>query len=499
VKSTTFLCTALFTCLASVALAGNPATPAASLEAFLDQAPTFKDRRSWITGDGKSLKFAQWTAPMKARLEFFYTRLLANERDLAMHAPTEEQIDSSGSAFFTSDQAFDIYAAHVAHVLYVEAKHLVPWSIQNRPAVELDVLLASPAYFARIRPSARTDYPAGIKASRDFTEAPENHGLGEWLGDPRIGYDFLAGKTSTSHKRLIGKTEIETLVNLTVWMRDNLDHGPLDDKKIERAKSQRWLDDRLRAFPGQRTAIAIEGCHSAAKRMVDLARSVNVPLLNVQSQEDEKADSRSHFFNRSHGGLLYGWGGAEPRILWHTDTLYARAGRICFPIDDKTGTLLSPEQADQRYFDETWVSPETLAKSGFVYHLERVVPEKGFGHNSRGKYEDRFDYGWMIGYFKKKGSSKLDLLFDIVLDANLCSYTLLERQAKHPGLDGSLVGRIKQYLGDFTEDEVPLLKSAKEQSDRAATALKAIGGPEKFAVLLEQLKAARGQNLLPPR
>ena len=48
----------------------------------------------------------------------------------------------------------------------------------------------------------------------------------------------------------------ETLKNLTIWLRDNVDHGEMDDKVGDRAKRLRWLDERLRAGPGQKTAMA---------------------------------------------------------------------------------------------------------------------------------------------------------------------------------------------------------------------------------------------------
>ena len=469
-----------------------------SLRAWLNQSAVLKERIVWITGDGKELHYDQWPAAMKNRMDAFYRKLATGERDLGIRLPNAAKFKTF-KVFFTADEAFDMYAAHVAHVLYVEAKRLVPWSIQSRPAAELDQLLASGSYFARIIPSpAPNEYPAGIQANRDFQEAPENEDLAELIGDPRIGFDFLSGKTSSPHENLIAKTELETLVNLTVWLRDNVAHGPMDDKQLERVAGQHWLDERLHAFPGGKLAIAIQGCHSATKLMVDLARSVNIPLLSVRSLDGEKGDKACHFFSRTHGGLVYGWGGPTPRIVYHTDMIYARAGKICFPLDVRTGELLPAAQADQRYFDACWLSPAMLSKAGFVFHLERVVPEKGFGHTSRHKHEDRQDYGWMCGYWKKEGASNLAELYDVCMDYELCGLPWVEHCAKFPRARSFLASLVKSHKGGFADDELPLALPIKDESERVAAVLKAAGGSEPFLKLAAEHKSKLGSNLLPP-
>ena len=140
----------------------SQAAPAQTLDAFLEPAPALKDHIAWIAGNGQRVNFADWTAAQKARLELFYRKIAAGDRDLAMKLPTEKDVDSGGHFFYPADVAFDVYTAHAAHVLYVEARHLVPWSIQALPAGQMDELLNSSAYFARIGPSKGNTYPAGI-------------------------------------------------------------------------------------------------------------------------------------------------------------------------------------------------------------------------------------------------------------------------------------------------------------------------------------------------
>jgi hypothetical protein len=369
------------------------------LELRLKRCPAFMKTLVWQNGDGTLVPFPSWSLPMKRRIEEIYLELCNGVAHLNLHYPSTQNIDPlSNCAYFTAEQAFDVFAAHAAHALYVEFHRLVPWSLTTRPPAELAVFFSSTSYHSIIGKSANTSYPSGIQPGRDFMEAPENNALAEFNGDPRTGFNFLTGKTSTSHKSLLGRNELETLANLTTWIRDNVAHGGSD-----RTDYHRWLEDRLHPMPGMHVAIANVGCHSASKLMVDMARSVNIPLLHTRALDNTMTNSDGSFLNRTHGGLVYGWGGPrQPRIIWHTDEIYATQGKVCYPLDPKTGALATPDRAAQLYFDEYWATPQTLAKAGFVYRLQRVIPGKGYAEKSRGQYEDRQDYGTMAGYWKNK-------------------------------------------------------------------------------------------------
>lgn len=487
------------------------ASAAGDLEAWLARTPVLKDRMLWVSGDGKHHQFDDWTPAQKQRLDFFYRRLAAGARDLGMHGPSPSLIDpASNRAYFTAEQAFDLYAASVAHVLWVENRHLVPWSIQSRPGAELDMLLASSSYCARIKPAPNNDYPAAIRAGRDFMELPEHDQLGDLNSDPRIGFDFLTGKTSATHRNLVADSELQTLVNITAWFRDNLDHGAIDNQRNERSSHQRFLDQRLRAPTGEHLAIAVNGCHSAAKLLVDLARSVNIPILYTTAPDNRNGNGSGNYFNRTHAGLVYGWAGPTPRILWHADDIYATPGRICFPLDPATGLRATPEQADRQYFDEHWATPAAIRKAGFDYRLQRVIPGQGIAHNSRGKSEDRFDCGTCLGAWKKNGESRLDDLFQLSHDCALCGSPVLEDAVRgvKPGQAGDsrirdLLTRRLEYLikldlGGFTEEQAPLAHTIRESSDQVLACITALGGPEKIKELIAETKARRGNNLLVP-
>jgi hypothetical protein len=225
--------------------------------------------------------------------------------------------------------------------------------------------------------------------------------------------------------------------------------------------------------------------------MVDLARSANIPLLHVRSQETDSTSG--HFFNRTHGGLVYNWGSREPRVLSHTDDIYANADDPCFPLDEKTGKLATPESAAQLYFDQRWTSPQTLIKAGFVYKLEHVFPEEGFGVSSAKKYEDRYDYGMMIGYWNNKGSSKLQRIFNLAQEYALYSKTLLGYACRH---SGQLTSNIKIWKGPYQDAELHMLRPMKDYEERMNAWLQVASGCEKFKELSEQWKNSQGHDLM---
>ena len=79
----------------------------------------------------------------KSRFSELFQELMENQKDLGMHLPSVDDSANGGSnhVYYTADQAFDLFAAHAAHVLYVEYKHLVPWSLKDFPVIQLEDLL----------------------------------------------------------------------------------------------------------------------------------------------------------------------------------------------------------------------------------------------------------------------------------------------------------------------------------------------------------------------
>ncbi len=109
-----------------------------SLEERLSGACDYlQDEIVWETGTGERVIYRGWTDQQKDRIDELFQLLLENRRDLGLRCPDPSRNyprnmrpgGLTANMFFTAEEAFDIYAAHVAHVFYIEATQAVPWSI----------------------------------------------------------------------------------------------------------------------------------------------------------------------------------------------------------------------------------------------------------------------------------------------------------------------------------------------------------------------------------
>jgi hypothetical protein len=342
----------------------------------------------WETATGQQMPFPNWTQSQKDLLNSFFDKLMSGDPNLGIHRPYPPKnlsaIPKPGVGayvmFLTAQEAFDIYAAHVAHVFYLEATNKVPWSILNLPEIELAELLRSDRYHMRIVDSSidHSWYPSHIQPNRDF-QLPyrcfdSNNGSG-LVCDPTVGFRFLHGDDSTARTNLIGQTEEETMHNLSVWCAANVGHGgdPIDSKRWH-IIMHNFLEDRLRAehrtytdsqgnvYEDDKEIFAPNGCHSVANLLHDLARSVNIPLLCVYSYQTGQYTGR-------HQGLMYHWGRNDARFLYHTDELDMNNFAPFFPIQDDGAAAPQPmneAQKKQAYFEVHWMPPTELAQWGFV-------------------------------------------------------------------------------------------------------------------------------------
>ncbi len=383
----------------------------------------------------------------------------------------------------------------------------MPWSLTQSTPGELDQMLASYNYQSIILPSSERGYPTHIQAARDYQQTTASDGTWALLCDPRAGYRFMTG-TSPDHdfqqERLLGRTETETLFKLTTFFRKNVAHGGGETREQLLRRSQ--LDDRLQYEEGG-LIVASAGCHGAAQLFQDLARSVNIPLLNIATQTDPDTDG--HFGNRTHRGLIWEWESSRTRILWHTDQIYAMAyWDPIFPIDG-AGRPLGEADSDRLFFNTYWVSPRTLQDWGFAYHPHIVYPERGFGVGSRGRYEDYADFGWMGGYWRRSDrmeahfaaggfwddssrqmNGDLSQLYALENFYQLCSYDLLQYSGIRGAFDGYI--RYKYEYRQRTGLAAGPHRSLDEYWDRATACANAHGGPEAVLARHRAWQESRG-------
>lgn len=392
--------------------------------------PGLRGQIIWETGTGERIPYDFWTRAQKDRLNEFFQRMIRGKPDLGMHLPDPRRNMNQrpfGSApgtlygntrvmYLTQEEAFDSYAVHLAHVLYLEATRRVPWSIFALPPDELAQFTSSDRYQSRIVPIYtphsveeeesyyRTQgYPEHIRPNRDF-QLPfrinnlESRGIG-LLGDPRDGFNFMTGRNSTAGTSLLGATEEETLENLTLWFSQNIGHGRQltapPENTIEYYVGHNFLRDRLRReervyVGGVASAIiAPTGCHSASNLFRDLARSVNIPILNINynpwvpALNGGRGDIGTHF----HQGLVFRWARSDTRILFHTDEIYANGYYPFFPLDE-IGGRLSEREAKRLYFNVHWMTPSALSSYGYELPCDFTLRRR----------EDFLSYPWINTY-----------------------------------------------------------------------------------------------------
>lgn len=349
---------------------------------FLNICGRIRSQLIWERGDGTRVQYKNWTPAQKSRFHALFRKLWNGERDLGLSCPNPSARMSLRphltQIYLSEREAFDIYAAHAAHALYLEIRGLVPWSILGLPLTELRAFFASYNYQSTI-PAGTSHLPPGIEPGRDF-QLPHRHIVGDGLNcDPREGYRFASGERSTSGANLLGATDEDTLVNLSYWLNENVNHGGSEDHTKEAIQSYSYLHDRLKPrahHPRWKSAVAAAGCHSAADLMHDLARSVNIPLLVTTTYEVAPNDPPLFGCKGPcHRGLAFRFGRSDARVLWHSDDLYANSLAEFFPIHfDGEGypSATTLAQKKRLFYELNWVKPSELVSWG--YGLRGTVP-----------------------------------------------------------------------------------------------------------------------------
>lgn len=381
----------------------------------LDSCRPLKRNIFWQEGNGKEVNFADWEPQKKRRLDELFQRLSRGEEDLGIRCPPLPDRMTRWSylrVYAQAEEAFDVFAAHVAHVLYVEARGLVPWKIHMLPNDEIQQLLSSENYFSVIAapPPLRPDrlerltYPEGIAASRDYQQRPQSL-TPEAVCDPRVGFRFLQG-TSAEHpgqrENLIGATEEETLVNITRFFHNHVGHGRLNDigGTREEVAEHAYLVDRLRPSRDRVSyLVAPMGCHSAGILFRDLARSVNIPLVQTTMKQEDPtvANPPDSFFGHAHTGLCWRWRQPGARCLPHVDNIYAMD--TFFPLSEEGQPILNDEEKFRLYFHTHWVSPVELTNKGMEIVLRSIFNRElpYFRFDEESPY---YNLGYYLGHWR---------------------------------------------------------------------------------------------------
>jgi hypothetical protein len=184
---------------------------------------------------------------------------------------SQETCEDDGHVFYSADEAWTLYLAHVAHSLWLERGRKVAWSLRDMTPEERALLLDSRRLQKR-------------KDAHEFeaTRFAMGHAL-SW--DPALAYRFLEGKG------MLGTTPEETVFALTSWASRNLRHiaGAETFQALYAYPGPPPVDMIIRpAVPGPKK---VGGCWGVTGVYAAVLRGANVPVVN--SQVD--GHSRPHF------------------------------------------------------------------------------------------------------------------------------------------------------------------------------------------------------------
>jgi hypothetical protein len=453
-------------CRASYADAG---VPNPDVSAVLNACPELASNLLWVDASNNDLPWSSWPPAMATRLQALYTQILAGAPFSDLACPDFRGADSARVwtttpatmpifIYFTAAQAQDMYLASVAHALALEVRGELPWSLLDYPPAELE-----PVFSARslVVPVTQPPRPGGTPLPDANYQVPLGHDGRGFACDPRVGYDFLRGRTSSSAIDYLAGTPAEMLAAITFLATRNSVHGfPLDFQQPI-ASWQFTLSERLHrgldepAGTPSKWLIERVGCHSTAELIEELARSVNVPVRNLASYGYAWTDGVDYTFrNNSHRGLAFAWTRqCERRILPHAD--YANATALWPNFHAQFGP--------RDFYDVVWRTPESYQAMTLQIDMSMpVVPITAA--NSDGSYETYFDFGRV---FAVLGTDEGRYW----LRTAACSWDLARAYCLNPGGGTAAFAANNPYSGYPEFSDPALLKASFDATAACVAAL----------------------------
>lgn len=484
-----------------------------SLDTKLSGCPELASQIIWENTDGSRIVYPAWSAEKKARLQEIFGRMERSERDLGLRCPELSNRNYQiGNLYFTQEEAFDVYAAHIAHSLRVEIDRLLPWSLLDNSRGENSVLLNSFYYHSRVLPFSGmggAPYILSVYPAESSYQNFPSHSLPTISCDPRIAFDFLRGTLSSTRENLIGSSQEQTLVNLSWFLHKNAWHPNRDPLAVPVSEiNTRYfhLRDRLRDHPftarGRIThgLEQVTGCHSASHLMQDLSRSINLPVLPLWSAIGEIPRLPYNSSFPAHAALVFRWTQSNPLYLFHLDDLYVHL-KPFFPMDNRLSAIREETARARILFENTWFSPSELFRWG--YHFFEAYPLNIAGGFYRRDIYDLRPHLPHLGGFWERYMGAINVGFESHLlyrEYNACPWTnYLEQYCATPYASGTrLYAQTLTTINSFGDMrvEIPQLSSPEEHDARAAQCVRAYGGCTHLRMLVEEFNMNHGLNHL---
>ena len=191
-------------------------------------------------------------------------------RDLVAHLAGEVRLetppipvkrDNDSQVYFSREDAWNMYLAHVAHALKVEVHKLVPWSLADHPEEDLALFFDSRYYLTYVPSEGMYKFSLKIPGGRS--------GVTDW--SPEVGYDFL-------HSQGMIGTQAETVYNFTNWVRENLVHAN-NSTPVDWDEYPGFPPVEAILYPPEGQRHWTNGCTGTTSLYIAILQSVNIPVV----------------------------------------------------------------------------------------------------------------------------------------------------------------------------------------------------------------------------
>jgi hypothetical protein len=191
--------------------------------------------------------------------------------------PQKEQLLGmlDGFEFPTTGQR--ILVINLAHGLAVEAKGLVPWSLGEYSAMEIENLFIEDTALHILNPALhRGEFPPGMPNLRTHTHPMDDHMVeAAHVKQYHLGQRLIGGAT----------TQSEAVMAILEWMAQNFFHAYGDYSWEVYLDGREPRPSGPAAFPASLERIyeeRITGCHEPTVMLEGMLHSLNVPALRLK-------------------------------------------------------------------------------------------------------------------------------------------------------------------------------------------------------------------------
>ncbi len=322
---------------------------------FLGEKPRVAAAMVWLGTDDQYRPYSRWPQRMKESLVSAVVSLVGEGTGLPEVMTNQAagflNDDQLALSVYTREDAEAVYMANIAHSLVVEMNGTVPWSLDDLPDRQLEMLLGSQGFFHSYG-SVIAGAPRGYIVSGYTGPAP-----------PDIIRDFIHDND------LVRGSRYETIARMVEWTRHHLVHfacwltaenaeshwdyrgtPPLARMLAGTRRGDRVInlgESECRTYADTSTKHYTAGCHGTAWFFTHVLRAVNIPVDPPESYYSVCA---------GHAAVSFP---SEDMFLSHGDDPYNRNTWYSppFPEPFSSSEILVPGSKFRQWFN-TSNSPE---------------------------------------------------------------------------------------------------------------------------------------------